>query len=85
MNDRAREKRGEAGGLIKWVSQVGSWVINKKKNLRGAKRCCHARLLFSKSHDGKGANGSNNRPYHVRCRVPLTTNHAAKGSVFVDL
>ena len=33
----------------------------------------HARLLFSKSHDGKGANGSKNRlhdAYHVRCRVP---------------
>ena len=33
----------------------------------------HARLLFSKSHDGKGANGSKNRPhdaYPVRCRVP---------------
>ena len=32
-----------------------------------------SRLLFSKSHDGKGANGSKNRPhdaYPVRCRVP---------------
>ena len=32
-----------------------------------------ARQLFSKSHDGKGANGSKNRPhdaYPVRCRVP---------------
>ena len=33
----------------------------------------HARLLLSKCHDGKGANGSKNRPhdaYPVRCRVP---------------
>ena len=32
----------------------------------------HARLLFSKSHDGKGANGSKNRPHDahpVQCRV----------------
>jgi len=33
----------------------------------------HPLLLFSKSHGGKGANGSKNRPpdaYPVRCRVP---------------
>ena len=33
----------------------------------------HARLLFSKRHDGKGANGSKNGPhdaYPVRCHVP---------------
>ena len=33
----------------------------------------HARLLFSKSHDGKGANGPENLPHDacpVQCRVP---------------
>ena len=42
----------------------------------------HARLLFSKSRDGKGANGSKNRPHDA---YPVTLNHAAKGSVFVNL
>jgi len=44
--------------------------------------------LLLLDHDGKGANGSKNRPhdaYPVRVASPATTNHAAKGSVFVNL
>jgi hypothetical protein len=45
-------------------------------------------MLFSKRHDRKGANGSKNRPhdaYPSGVASPVTTNHAAKGFVFVNL
>jgi len=42
-------------------------------------------LLFSKSHDGKRANGSNNRLHPSGAACPVTTNNAAKGSMFVKL
>ena len=45
----------------------------------------HARLPFSKSHDRKGAHGSKNRPIPSGIASPVTTNHAAKGSVFVNV
>ena len=47
-----------------------------------------ARLLFSKSHDGKRANGSKtDRTTRIPSGVasPLGMDHAAKGSVFVHL
>jgi hypothetical protein len=48
-------------------------VLSSPRIYQARGPCGHARLLFSKIHDGKGANGPKNRShdaYPVQCRDP---------------
>jgi len=61
-------------------SKIGEDLAEFGGAVRAADHDQRAVAPFLKSHHGKGANGSKNRP-HDGVASPLNTNYAAKGSV----